>query len=692
MGLSFLSPLFALGLAAIAVPIFVHLVHRERKETTPFPSLMFLRRVPYRHSSRKKLRDLLLFALRALVVLCAIVAFSRPVIDRVRRSVPGGLGGREVVVLVDRSFSMRYADRWSRAQVAVRQAIDGIGPRDQMTIVPFELTARAVHETTGDRTLLRAAFDSIRPVDGGTRFAPAIALARRIVANSRLPQREVVVISDFQRSAFDLTEESRLPAGVTVTPVDVASGDVVDHAVRSVELRRTTMGSKEQLGVHARIGNLGPAVRGMEVVLAIGGRTMETRKVDLPMDGGASLDFAPVPVPTAPQSAEVRLRADSLPGDDRFSFVFARTAVVSVLLVNAADMPADRDIFLRRALEIGDRPPFDVHVRAATLVTPADLAAHRVIILNDAWPSDAIAQRLVSRVREGAGVIVASGDRVGARTRNRSEDLLPAPIVAPVDREGERGGVLGYLDASHPALSLFGASRSGDLSAARFFRYRSVNATSGVLARFDDGSGALAERRVGQGRVLQFGSSLDGYWNDLPRQPVFLPFLHQLTRYAADFRDRRDAYVVGEAIDEGSRATIDSTPNVTHRLGQVAESPSGKRVRFGGTGEPIALVPHEAGVFAIRPVGSPGERPRLVAVNIDPHELEFARFDPTRLTEAVRSAPSAASAADSTAAATPRDREREQSLWWYILLVVTAALVAEALLARRISLSRPSVT
>ncbi|MEP7344749.1 MAG: BatA and WFA domain-containing protein [Gemmatimonadaceae bacterium] len=692
MSLSFLSPLFALGLAAIAVPIFVHLVHKERKETTQFPSLMFLRRVPYRHSSRKKLRDVLLFALRALVVIAAIAAFSRPVIERAQRSAATTAGGREVVVLVDRSFSMRYADRWGRAQTAVRQAIDGIGPRDQMTIVPFDLTARAVNETSGDHAVLRTAFDSLRPVDGGTRYAPAMALARRILAGSKLPEREVVVISDFQRSAFDLTEESRLPPGVRLTSVEVASGDVVDRAVRSVELRRTTSGTKEQLSVHARVGNLGPAARGVELVLSIGGRAMETKRVDLPADGGAAVDFASIPVPVAPQSAEVRLRTDSLAGDDVFSFVFARTPVVNVLLVNAADMPADRDIFVRRALEIGDRPPFEVHVRSANGVTPADLATNQVILLNDAWPSDAIAGRLVDRVREGAGLIVATGDRMGVRARGVSETLLPAPIVAPVDREGERGGVLGYLDASHPALSLFGASRSGDLSAARFFRYRPVNASTGVMARFDDGTGALAELRVGKGRVLQFGSSLDGYWNDLPRQPVFLPFLHQLSRYAADFRDRRDAYVVGEAVDDGSRAATDTTPNAASRVARVAESPSGRRIRFGGAGEPVALVPDEAGVFAIRRAGSPGERPRLVAVNIDPRELEFARFDPTRLAEAVRSTSSSATASDSAATATPRDREREQSLWWYILVIVTAALVAEALLARRISLRRPSVT
>lgn len=690
MGLSFLTPLFALGFAAIAIPILVHLVHKERKETTPFPSLTFLRRVPYRHSSRRKLRDLLLFLLRAAAVVFAVAAFSRPVIARARSARAASGGGREVVVLLDRSFSMRYSDRWRRATAAVQQRIDVLGSDDRLTIVPFDLTARAINDPTADHGQLRLALDSLRPVDGGTRYAPAMAVARRLLSVSRLPRREVVVVTDFQRSAFDLNEESRLPAGVEVTPIDVVTGDVQNRGVRNVELRRVVTAGRELLSVHARVANVGPAARAVAVTLGIAGREVESKNVDLPANGGATVDFSPIPVPPQSQAASVAVAADALPGDDAYNFVFSRTPVVNVLLVNSPELIEERDIFLRRALEIGDRPPFDVRVRTSNTTTPADLAAARVVVLNDAWLSDALTSRLTQRVREGAGLLVATGQHLEVRPRAGADALLAGPIAAAVDREGARGGVLGYLDASHPALAIFAASRSGDLSAARFLRYRPITAASGVLARFDDGAGALAERHVGRGRVLQLGTSLDGYWNDLPRQPVFLPFLHQLMRYAADFRERRDAYVVGEAVDNASQS--DSAPNARVRQPLVADAPSGERVRFGGAGEPATLVPQEAGVYAIRPVGAPGSRPRLVAVNIDPRELDFGRFDPTRLSEAVRSADSVTTAAADSSTVTLKDQEREQSIWWYILAGLMATVVVEALLARRVTAGRPSVS
>ena len=211
--MSFLAPLFAVGLAALVVPILVHLVHKERKETTPFPSLMFLLRTPYQHSRRQRIRDWLLFLTRAMVFLLLIAAFARPVFDRPPDAAAAAVsGGREVIILLDRSFSMRVGDRWTRAQASARQALDALGPNDRGTVIVFADQARAVREEGSTRAQLRAIIDSASPGDAATRYAPALLLARRTIVDSKLPKREVIVISDFQRSGWDVREVARLPA------------------------------------------------------------------------------------------------------------------------------------------------------------------------------------------------------------------------------------------------------------------------------------------------------------------------------------------------------------------------------------------------------------------------------------------------------------------------------------------------
>src|SRR5688500_18500601 len=107
--MSFLSPWFLAGLAALAVPILVHLIHKERKEVVEFPSLMFIQRIPYKSAKRNQIRHWLLFLLRCAAIILLIAAFARPLFDREAATPPAALdGAREVVILVDRSYSMGY--------------------------------------------------------------------------------------------------------------------------------------------------------------------------------------------------------------------------------------------------------------------------------------------------------------------------------------------------------------------------------------------------------------------------------------------------------------------------------------------------------------------------------------------------------------------------------------------------------
>ena len=62
------------------------------------------------------------------------------------------------------------------------------------------------------------------------------------------------------------------------------------------------------------------------------------------------------------------------------------------------------------------------------------------------------------------------------------------------------------------------------------------------------------ERKVGAGRVLQWNSTLDLDWNDAPLKPVFLPFVHTLVKYLADFSEAPASLTVGQVIPAPRKA------------------------------------------------------------------------------------------------------------------------------------------
>ena len=98
-GFSFLFPAFLIGSAAIAVPIVLHLMRRETAPLFQFSAVRFLQRVPVEQARRRRLRELLLLALRVAALLLLAVAFRTSLSERVQRSRSGrdGRRGRHLV-------------------------------------------------------------------------------------------------------------------------------------------------------------------------------------------------------------------------------------------------------------------------------------------------------------------------------------------------------------------------------------------------------------------------------------------------------------------------------------------------------------------------------------------------------------------------------------------------------------------
>ena len=133
--MSFLTPLFFMGLGAIAIPVMIHLIQREKKRVVEFPSLMFVRRIPYQSVRRRRIRHWFLLLLRAAAIALIVLAFARP-FTQPSASTPsaGASGARDVVIVLDQSASMGYGDHFEKAKDAARKIVRGLGADDRGTL------------------------------------------------------------------------------------------------------------------------------------------------------------------------------------------------------------------------------------------------------------------------------------------------------------------------------------------------------------------------------------------------------------------------------------------------------------------------------------------------------------------------------------------------------------------------------
>ena len=681
--MSFLAPLFFAALAALGVPVLIHMIQRQRTEVIEFPSLMFVRKIPFHSLRRQRIRHWLLLLLRCAALALLIAAFARPFFRSAALAAVAG-GSREVVILVDRSYSMGYADRWDRARDAARGVVRDLAADDQATLIFFDSGAESGSRSTTDRASLMGAIDATELSAGTTRFGPALQLAQGIFEDSDQPLLEAVLISDFQQVGVDSAASILLPAGTVVTPISVADDDPTPNiSVAGASVQRDLFSGRERAAVTARLANRGnETVENLRVSLELNGRELESLPVTVEANSPATITFAPFTLEDAAMPISVRAEADALPHDDVFYFTVAPGDILAVLVIGSPGA-ADADLYLRRALAIGASPSFDVTVRPVNQVTTDDVAAADVVVLNDVGlPEGQIGAAITEFVQAGGGLWVALGERV--RWPGDALELLPGPVDAPADRDG-RGGSLGFVDYSHPVFEIFSAPRSGDLTAPRFFRYRPLVAgpEATVLARFDNGEAAMTEQAVGDGRVLVWTSTVDSFWNDFALKPIYLPFVHKVVEYLAAYEPPTPYLMAGQVLDlseyPGAAGLDVASPNL------VARDPSEDRVEVGNVGRPGFLELTDQGFYEVRDTDGGDAEPVVVAVNVDLNESNLERVDPEELVAMATGRAGGDRSVATERELRPEDLERRQTLWWWLLVGAVGFLATETVISNRLS-------
>ncbi len=681
--MAFLTPFFLAGLGAIAIPVLIHLIQREKKRVIEFPSLMFVRRIPYQSVRRRRIRHWALLLMRAAAIALIVAAFARPFVQQSAVAAVVGGGAREIVILLDRSASMGYGDHWARAQDAARAVVRSLGAEDRATLVLFDKNAEENMRATSDRTRLEGAITAAKVGSGATRFGPAMKLAESILARSPIKRRSAVLISDFQRSGWTGSEEVRFPEGMTVSTVSVASPNTANLSVPSVAFARASFSGQERLTVTAGLSNKGDqALKDVPVTLTIDGHEIQTEHVTVAAHASGSVSFTQFTLASPNVRGSVRAGTDPMPADNTFHFVLAPSEPVSLIIVDSGDRSAS-SLFLQKALSIGTTPLFRVDVTSAGRLTPAAFDKRAVVILNDTmFPPAGGGGALKAFLQRGGGLLVVAGDHA---TWPQSEaELLPGRLGATVDRTSGRSGSLGFLDYSHPVFEVFKAPRSGDFSAAHVFRYRALQTSPAdrVLARFDDGAIAAAERTIGGGRSIVWTSTLDDTWTDIGVKPVFLPLVHQLIRHLAHYEPPTSWLTVGQVLDLTARAK-----GRGDRADRIVVTPSGERIpqSSAGEGNEGLIELSEQGIYEVRSTGAVG-RPEAIAVNIDPAESDLTAIDPGELVASVtgHAMPSGAQAVQ-TQDMTREESEKRQGLWWYLLMAGLLLLAAETVISNQLS-------
>jgi hypothetical protein len=667
--LGFLTPWFLAGALAVGLPIYVHLLQQYKQKPVPFSSLMFFERRTQSSIKHRRLKYLLLFALRCAFIALLVMAFARPYIHS--SAIANANGGRTIVFAIDNSFSMRQDDRFNKAKDAARDEIRKMRDIDHGQIVTFGGPAKLVTDMTSDRQVLLGALSALEPGDDTSSYAE-ISRVLRSTAESLKTSVEAQIFTDDQKSSLPAAfSDLKLDDGTKLVVHSFADKVVPNWTVESVDAPRRVFDTKKVRTVATIAGfNTTDATR--KVTLIANGKPVESKDLKVPANGRATVEFLTLDVPYGLTKCEVRLdSADAFPQDDHWLFSVERADPKPALLIHSEGDTAS-PLYLKTALESATDAAFTIDSETPNQATNANVSKFAFVILSDAGPLPAkLEDALKTYVRAGGSMLVALGHNA-VPGRQVAVAEIPINAIHTIAPDTEKVQSVAKLDTSYPAFS-----NAPNWDSVEIFQYVKLQVPpdspdARIAATMANGLPLLVDRKVGEGHVVIFASAFDNIANNLPLQPVWLPFVEQTTHELGGVGTARGNYKVGSYVDlrtvKERNVPVQITGPGDKRLLSLAESSKAVTFQF----------PSE-GFFDIK---RDNGREELAAVNPDRRESDFTLV-PADTLELWKNTGIASKQEVGSTASQANKRDDNAELWWWVLALLAMLAVAESVLGNR---------
>lgn len=626
----------------ILVPVVIHLLNKKFPKLVLFSSVEFIRRSIAQRSKLMRWRHWLLTLVRVIVVVLALLAFLQPFLPRTDGTPPQANQKRQVVIVLDHSFSMERQDGLmtlrGRAGAEALRILDSLGADDVVQVIAAGRDSSACFSdfstnTAAARAFINALGSGYERADFGKAVEAAAGQLRELKGGS-----EVYFISDFQRTNWSDAAFSALPPSSRIFFVPVGDPQADPPANRAV--------------THAEIVS-GAVLSGGEVTLAVQIANHSATALDEPLeaviDGRVSFEARAKAAPWSVQRLPLQIRApgpgwhtihvrlksaDSLPLDDAFHLPLHVTEKEEVIL--ATDDPDDSLTlrFLEAAINpyagnAGSLLPRRVQ---ASKLTPEDLASSSKIVLTrlGKLPQPQI-RALADFLKSGGGALYfLDGGHDAENARALSEWFTQAEAVPlrlthrhAAAAPGAEGAQIARGRFDSRFLRLFrGTGREG-LAQLSFYETWQTSAAdrAEVLLTYADGTPALAQGTPGLGTLLMGNFSVAEIASNIARQRLFPAWIQELTAQLSGERTITTRYEPGDAMEAEAWASEVEKADFNSPAGRPLQSSraiNGQRIT-------LTVPAREPGFYTL--TDSKKKLTALLAANISPEESDLRRLE-----------------------------------------------------------------
>lgn len=536
--MSFASPLFLLGLLAVAIPIVVHLFNFRRYRKVYFSNVDRLEQLQTETRRQSNLRQLLILAARILAIVFLVLAFARPVISHGDAEVR--TGSNDVSIFIDNSFSMENSDGniilLDKAKIKAREIVSAYAPGDRFQLLTCDMEGRHFHWLSKEEML--SAIDEVQ-VSGTTAMLADIA-SRQVdfLHGGRGVNRYAYLVSDFQASSVEM-DAMPVDSAVIMTFVPLASASGDNVYIDSIAMGTPSIHRGNSVAIKVWIANEGDEnLDKVPVTLYVNDKQRALATIDLPARSTSTTDLHFVVddkgmQPSSGSSTTVlscRIETEDYPVtfDNTYFFSLNVRDRVDCMIVEGAE----RNPFLASLFD-GDS---SVRCNSMSLrqMDFSNLDGHDMLLL-DELPSisSGMAQTLHAFAEQGGTVVVVVAADADMTSYNAALSLFSAPLLSGKQSGRATAATINMDNALY--RSVFNGKNS-DMELPTVNGYWRLQLSPTTLHEsvitLAGGDDYVCHTPCGEGHLYIITAPLRDAHTDFVRQALFVPTVYNMALYS----------------------------------------------------------------------------------------------------------------------------------------------------------------
>ena len=532
-----LFPAFMFALAALAIPIIIHLFYFRRFKTVYFTNVRFLREVKEESSARRKLRNLLVLIARCLAIAFLVFAFAQPFLPRNTEGVKKG--EKSASIYIDNSFSMNALSKdlslLEKAKQKAHEIVQAYAADDKFQILTNDFEGR--HQRLVSKEEALNFIDEVKTTPSVQELSKVLTRQQQTLNSGKAPNKTAFILSDFQKNVSDIGNFKDTTLEVNLLPLIAVQEKNIAIDSAWFEAPVQMMGQANPLIV--RVTNYTNAdVENIKLSVSQDGQEKPVGLLKIKAKSSIE-DTVPITVlKTGWHEAKLNITDYPVQFDDNYFFTFNIASTINILNIN--DGQGNR--FLQNAL--GSARNFKIIDQSSGAVQYSQFPNYSMIVVNGLNSvSSGLAAELAQYVKNGGNVLVFPANSADLASYSILFNTLQSNSLNPFENTPRE---VSTLNTEEFIFKDVFTNKNSNLKLPNTTgNYRLTNRSGENIMTYRDGSSFMTKNKIGQGNMYLCAAPLDEKTSTLARSgEVFVPMLYKMAISGA--KDWRIGYTIGK--------------------------------------------------------------------------------------------------------------------------------------------------